>query len=263
MGDRERFTDLLESTEPEMLEDLLGRLLAYQHEYDPAVTETATEVLLNQLKRLPERSRGMLDFEGKFAVTRVVYRALERVDDEHDRLAIVRRVLPRVGQLSGRQQLIDLVGHRQNVGHRLIPEADAEALYREHNEEVLASSPAALAQEHQLVRLFFRALEDESEEIRQHVNELCEDDAVFLRLLRSALGEMQTQSMGDVYVTSTPQLPWDGLGEMVGSRERLEQRVTELAERVDRSALDERTRFALETAELYVSGELPPKDRYN
>jgi hypothetical protein len=68
---------------------------------------------------------------------------------------------------------------------------------------------------------------------------------------------------GKLYVTSTPQLPWDGLGEMVGSRERLEQRVTELAERVDRSALDERTRFALETAELYVSGELPPKDRYN
>lgn len=49
--------------------------------------------------------------------------------------------------------------------------------------------------------LFFRTLEDDADETRQHVNELCKDDAVFLRLLRSALGEMQTQSMGDVYVS--------------------------------------------------------------
>ena len=48
---------------------------------------------------------------------------------------------------------------------------------------------------------------------------------------------------------------------MVGSMERLERRVTELAESIDRSELDERTRLVLETAERYVSGELPSKDR--
>ena len=47
---------------------------------------------------------------------------------------------------------------------------------------------------------------------------------------------------------------------MVGDEERLTQRVTELAGRVDRAQLDERTRLALETAERYASGELPVRD---
>jgi hypothetical protein len=38
--------------------------------------------------------------------------------------------------------------------------------------------------------------------------------------------------------------------------------VGEVAARVDREQLDDRTRVALETAERYVSGELPERDDF-
>jgi predicted KAP-like P-loop ATPase len=260
MGDRERFTELLDSVDAEQLETLLGRLEDYEREYHPATAEVATEVLINQMPRLRENTRGMMDFGAHFAVTRVVLRVFQRVEDESERTAIVKRVLPRIEQLSGREELIDLVGHRENTGHGLIPEHEAVELYRRQNEQVLAAAPDVLARERQLARLFYRVTEYEDGVHRVRIRELCEDDGVLLRLLRSSYSEQRSQTVGDLAVRSTPTLYWPGLAEMVGDEERLTQRVTELAGRVDRAQLDERTRLALETAERYASGELPVRD---
>lgn len=73
-------------------------------------------------------------------------------------------------------------------------------------------------------------------------------------------GESRRQQMGDLAVRTTPTLPWEVLAEVVGSEERLRGRVTDVAARVDREQLEERTRIALETAERYVAGELSERD---
>jgi predicted KAP-like P-loop ATPase len=261
MGDRERLTELLESLDATQFETLLGRLEDYEHDFDPAAVEIATEVLLNQMPRLREGRRGMLDAGADIALTRVVLRLLRRVQDERERAEIVKRVLPRIQRLSGREELIDLVGHRENVGHRLIPEADAEELYQEQNKQVLESKPSALALERQLASLFYRAREDGRPDAAGRVSELLDDDAVLLALIRSAYDERQSQTVGDLAVRSIPSLHWEGLAEMVGSEERLTARIVEMSGRVDRDELDERTQKAFETAERYVSGELPERNR--
>jgi hypothetical protein len=262
MGDRERFAELLEALDARQLEDLLGRLEDYERDYDPAAAEVAIEVLLNQMPRLREGRQGMLDAGATIALTRVILRLLRPVDDEQERAEIVRRVLPRVQQLSGREELIDIVGHRENVGHKLIPEADADEFYREQNEQVLAAAPAALAKERQLGSLFYRALESAGDRARTRVAELLDHDGVLLRLLRSSYSEHQSQSVGELAVRTVYVLPWDGLAEMVGSAQRLKERVQEIAAHVDGEQLDDRTRAAFETAQLYASGELPNLDRY-
>ena len=81
MGDRARFTECLEALDSMQLEDLLGRLEDYEHDYDPAAAETAIEVLLNQMPRLREGRQGMLDAGANIALTRVVLRILRRVED--------------------------------------------------------------------------------------------------------------------------------------------------------------------------------------
>ena len=68
--------------------------------------------------------------------------------------------------------------------------------------------------------------------------------------------------MGDLAVRTTHVLPWEGIVEMVGDAERLRDRLTEIATRVDRERLDTRTRAAFETAERYALGELPAPDPY-
>jgi hypothetical protein len=260
MGDRERLGELLATVDDTLLEDLLGRLEDYEREFDPATAEAATEVLLNQMPRLREGRRGMMDVGAGIALTRVVLRVLRRVEDEEERLAIVKRVLPRVEQLSAREELVDLVGHRENVGHKLVPEAAAEELYRELYQQVVDAKPRRLANERQLLSLFYRATEGETDGRRVRVRELCNEDDLFLRLLRSGYGESQRQQMGDLAVRTTPTLPWEVLVDVVGGEERLRERVTEVAARVDRGHLDERTRVAIETAERYVSGELPERE---
>jgi hypothetical protein len=52
---------------------------------------------------------------------------LESVGEESERSAIVASALARINTLCDRIDLIDLVGHHENVGHRLVPEADANA----------------------------------------------------------------------------------------------------------------------------------------
>src|SRR5205085_8487560 len=122
---------------------------------------------------------------------RVVLRVLRRVEDERERTEIVKRVLPRIRQLSGREELLDLVGHREDPADLLIPEAEADALYREQDRQVLAAQPSALAEERQLTSLFHRAVENGGKEPRARLKKLLDDDGGVLRLLRSAYSEHQ------------------------------------------------------------------------
>jgi len=204
----------------------------------------------------------MLDPGANIALTRVVLRVLVAVQDEAERTEVVRRVLPRVDQFSGREELLDVVGRRKDPNDLLIPQGVAEELLREQNEQVLAADPAQLAKERQLVSLFHRAREAGGDAAKERIVELLSNDAVFLRLLRSALSERRSQSLGDLAVRTTADLPWEGLAEMIGGIEKLSARVSDVASRVARDELDERTRLALETAERFAIGELPERDRF-
>jgi hypothetical protein len=127
---------------------------------------------------------------------------------------------------------------------------------------VLAADPSVLARERGLASLFYRASEHGGVAERNRVRELCQDDDIFLRLLRSALSEHQSQTVGELAIRSTPALWWPGLIDMVGDESALKRRISEVAGRIDRDQLDDRTRLALETAERYSSGELPPHERF-
>ncbi len=118
-----------------------------------------------------------------------------------------------------------------------------------------------LAHERQLASLFYRATEHGDVGHRERIREICEDDGVLLRLLRSALSEHRSQTVGDLAVRSTPALPWESLAEIVGGEAALKRRLDEIRARVDPDELDDRTRLALETAERYRTGQ-PPDDRF-
>ena len=263
MGNRARFTELLESLDQAQLEDLLERLEDYEQEFDPGAAEVAAEVLLNQLVRLREGQRGMLDFGANLKVTRVVLRILRRIGDPQETLELIRRILPRLNQLSARLELIDLVGHRENVGHGLVPEPEGPKLYEELYRQVLEASPQVLAKERELDGLLYRMVGDAGDERRALVHDILSDDRVLLRLLRASYGESRSQTVGDLAVRSVPTLPWEPLADLIGGEERLKERIGELASHRSDEELDERTKLALDAAERYAKGELPPKNRYH
>ena len=210
LADPQRLEALLNGLDSVSLERAIERLEDYEHEYDPAAVEPAIPVLLNQLPKLREGRRGMMDFGADLVVTRVVLRLLQRIDQEDARLAIVERMLPEVTQLSGRLELIDLAGHRENAGHRLIPADAATRLYEDLNAATLARAPPEdLAEERDLGHLFARLVEADADHGVRQVREACSDDRVMLQLLRSGFGERQRQQMGDYAVRTIPSLPWE------------------------------------------------------
>jgi predicted KAP-like P-loop ATPase len=255
LTDRQRLETLLGGLDSETLERAIERLEDYEHDYDPAAVEPAISAVLNQLPKLREGRRGMMDFGADLVVTRVVLRLLRRIDDEDKRLALVERVLPEVTQLTGRLELIDLAGHRANVGHRLIPAEAATRLYDDLKAATISASPKLLAEERDLGHLFARLVEADEEQGARQVRDACSDDRVMLRLLRSALGERRRQMIGDYAVRTVPSLPWE-LFEVWFGEAALRERVEQLSRRVDKDTLPDRTRAALEAAEQSAAGEL-------
>jgi predicted KAP-like P-loop ATPase len=261
LTDRHRLEALLDGLDQETLERAITRLEDYEHEYDPAAVEPALPVLLNQLERLREERRGMMDFGADLVVTRVVLRLLRRIEDDKKRLAIVKRVLPAIRQLSGQLELVDLAGHRENVGHRLIPPDAATRLYDELNAAIDEAPPEVLAEERHLAQLFVRLVQADEEQGAAQVRAACADDAVMLQLLRAGLGVRRSQTAGEYAVRTQPSLPWE-LFEAWFNEAGLRERIEALSRRVEKDALPDRTRAALETAERYAAGELTNDDEF-
>lgn len=255
LGDRERLSEVFANLEPDLAEGLIQRLEDYEHDYDVSSVEPAIEVLLNQLPRLREGQRGMLDMGPDLTVGRVVLRLLRRVGTENERLQIVERVLPRLPHLTTRMELIDTVGHRENVGHELVSKEASDRLYRDLNEQIKGAAPDRLAHERGLVHLFVPLAQGNGASGVEAIRHACESDEVLLQLLRGGLGEQRSQTVGDYAVRSRPSLPWELYEEWLGA-DQLRRRVGELAERTETESLPMRTKAALEAAQKYVSGEL-------
>jgi predicted KAP-like P-loop ATPase len=77
-GDAERLRRLLDAMDPETLEHALKRLEDFEDDYRPEHVERAVPVLLNQMPRLREGSRGFMDFGADVKLRSVVLRLLRK-----------------------------------------------------------------------------------------------------------------------------------------------------------------------------------------
>src|SRR5438445_1310849 len=100
----------------------------------------------------------MFDTDAEIRVGRVVLRLLRRVTDPHELLKIVETLCPRLPTLHAQLELIELVGHRPNVGAKLILAADADRLDREVCQRIRHADAAQLATERGVLTLLVTAL---------------------------------------------------------------------------------------------------------
>ena len=185
LGDSSQLEALLAGLEPETLKGLVSRLEDYEYDYPPAVVEPAVPVLLNQLPRLREGRRGMFDFGAQLVVGRVILRLLRRIEAEPDPLQVVNRCLRRIEQLTGRMELIDTVGHRENVGHGLVSVRAAAQLYDDLYNQLTSATAEQLGRERDLLGLTVRLLQDDEARGKAWIRSAIEDHGAFLRLLAS------------------------------------------------------------------------------
>ena len=225
ISDRDAFNKYLRSLDPEKLQDIIASLEVFEEQFAPEHVVPGTIVLLNLLP-LPERQRGMFDLPSIVAVGRVVYRLLKSLNDPVKVEIAVREILPELKSLSSKLKLISIIGHQENVGHKLVPENIASEFEKDWREEVRSASVDDLVNEHDLLRVFLRTKRaaDPSEDSLNIDN----SPKLTLSLFRAARSETLSQAMGNRAVQRSPRLAWDELVGLYGDEATLKERVESL-----------------------------------
>lgn len=254
LGDEEALTTLLSSLDGDRLADVLGALEAYEHDFPESSVEPACAVILNQMGRVSERpGPSLLTLRPDIIVARVVLRLLRRISNPAEVDAVVRRLLPRIETLSSRSELLKIVGHRENAGHKLISKEAAAEHEAELRSQIRAADASMLAQEHDLLRLFIDTRRDaEPSEPPLEIPRVPELDA---QLLKASVTETRSQSLESRSVTTSKLLHWDVLVEVMGGESAIQEMVDRIGAVSDDTELEE----ALGLARRYLTGWRPKR----
>jgi hypothetical protein len=221
--DRDAFDAYLRSLPHERRGEVIAKLVTYEQDFKLEHAVPGTAVLLNLIPDVPEDGGGMFRIEPRIVVGRVTFRLLRAVGDAAAVADAVRQILPQLGTLSAKRELITDVGYREGAGHRLVSEADAKQFERQWRDEVRAATPHQLIVEWDLARVLFFANADMADDESPII--VPDDPKVTLAVLRSACTETRSQTMGDRAVRRAARLPWDTLIAVYGSEEILAERV--------------------------------------
>ena len=106
--------------------------------------------------RLSDERRGYFDFAPRFRVTRVVYRLLGVLDDNAIN-TVLDHLLRHCTSFSARLTMIEMVGHQESVGHRLVNDVAAADFEARFARDVAALPSHELVDEWDLLRVLWRA----------------------------------------------------------------------------------------------------------
>ena len=250
MADRSSLDSYLCSLDAERLQDVISSLEAYEDKFAPEHVVPGAIVLLNLLPKLPERQRGMFEFDPQMVVGRVVYRLLRSLKTPDAVETAVREILPELTTLSAKFALLTIVGYREHAGHKLVSEPVASQLEQDWRAEVRSATVDALAEECDLFRVLLCAKRDAAP--AEPPLDIADSPRVTLALLQSARSEVRSYAMGSRAVRRSLRLAWNVLIELYGNENILRERIEHL-KATQPEGVDE----LLQLADKYLGGWRP------
>lgn len=250
MHDVVEFDSFLRALPADSLRDVIAHLESFEEEFGEHHVVPGCVVLLNLVSAIPDKPRGMLEFDNRLVVGRVVYRLLRSLGTQDKVAAAVEAAYPKLSGLSAKLELLDDVGYREGVGHELVSEAAAAAFERRWRDDVRAAATEQLAAEPNLLRimLLVGSMKDPAEPELP----IPDDPEFTAAILRTGQTETVSQEMGSRSVRRSPRLAWDAIVEMYGTEETLRARIDGLREAQGLISQD-----LLELADRYLAGWRP------
>ena len=252
LTDQNQFAQLVDALDDQRFERALERLEDYQHEFPVEAVGIAVPVLVNRMRRLSAHSTG-LHVSPQMKASRVILRLLRRIENQNALADSVDGILAKIDTLSGRQCIVEMVGHRGRGANWLVDEDQAKTLEDRLLERLESATAEQLAEEWNLFALLVRPLswldEEDRGRLTARLREHLSDDGFVLALLRLAVVDVSTN--GHV----SKQFEWDSLIDAVG--EGLAEAVGRLAESQLYENGSTEDRQAVELAQKYVSGWRP------
>ena len=153
MSDGPAFDDYLRQLDEGQLQDVIGSLETFEDDFACQHASPGVPVLLNLLPDMPARERGFLEPDTELVVSRVIYRLIRSVGDAQHVRPVVEDILPQLTSLGAKLRLIEIVGHRESIGHGLVSTETAAGLERQWRDEIRAASTESLRRERDLLRI--------------------------------------------------------------------------------------------------------------
>lgn len=250
MADAEELQSFMHSLEPESLRHVIVSLLTHESHFRPEHVVPGVTVLLNTWPRMPEHRGGFYDLDNQHIVAQVVLRLLRALGTADERSSTIDDILPQLETLSVQLKLITIGRYKDSAGQALVSVQDAERIERSFRDRVRGATADALAREHDLLSVMYRARKEASASEPELV--VSSDPQVTRSMLVSAKQEIRTASEGGP-VQYRIRLQWDALVEVYGDEAVLSKRIREL-----RTQRPENLDHLMELAEKYLSGWRPP-----
>lgn len=252
MDDLTKFSKFVEDISPSDLEGFIQSLEAYEGEYKKEQVVPASIVLMNNIYRIPEKKhRSMFDITRPDIIAgRVVLRMLRSIKDGDEREVVAKKILPQLESYSTQLDFIELIGHKEGLGHKLVSKDLAESLHSDLIKKVYSQRPIRFEKEWQLLRLYYIVASEKGDEyIPFKISKLSEGR----KLLQNAYAETRSQPSGSRVVKITPELQWNALVKIIGSEKVLRTIVTKLKKKDGDTPL-------ITLAEKYLDGWRPNYD---
>ena len=253
LTDKVELEQLLDSLDEDSLEDALERLYDFAGEFEQLAVLTAIPAIVNRMWRLSKHPNGALSLPPRWKATWVVDQMLKRIQDPDALTDVVDRVLEDVDSISGRVAVVEIVGHRESVGRRLVSEEYATHLEQRIVGQLRDARIEDLRAEWNLFHISFIVsgwCDDQVKErvyaqLRAHL----EDYWFSVALLRTSM------SLAFINGHVEKRIPWESLTDIFG--DSLIAVVYELSESKLFLSVTDDDREIVELAQKYASGWRP------
>jgi hypothetical protein len=254
--DREALNSYLRSLAPLKQEDVIHSLEAFEGRFKREAIIPTSQVLLDLMSDLPERERAMSSFlDARLVVTRVVLRLVRQLTEDPEREAVILEIYDSLESPAARLNFVQMVGHRQNSGHKLVDESVASDLEKQVIAQIRNMSAEDLLQQSDPFELLWAALiwSASTEPIVPPAAPVELHESIFM----AAQTETRSQTLGSRAVRHSPRLFWKGLLDIYGGEGDLRKALEDIRPRTSsRAGLAE----VVALADRYLGGWEPERD---
>jgi hypothetical protein len=218
LADRANLEAYFRSLDPSEWEGIIRSLQLFGDAFPVDAVEPATVALLNLIDELPDRPQGLMDFGGpRTQVVRVVVQLLRRLGSAEQVEAVVRQAIPEIPSAGARLELLNLVGHQEHVGLKMISVEASNELESELRGYIRARPASELAYDPQVIRTLFWAKQTALPVEPDF--EFPADASLSCAVLKSAVTESTSITIGTSVPVVEKQLFWKTLEDLLGGDE--------------------------------------------
>ena len=212
MTDKAAFEDFWRQHDSQVWRNVIRHLERLEGEFLPGHVDSGVTVLLNLLPKMPIQPQCPYHVN-RLAVRRVILRLFRKLDNADTIAASVRKILREVTTLSSKMILIKLVGHKNDIGSKMVSEVAAQKLEEFLCKQIQSASSDDIAKERDPARLVWFVKFECGMAGNSYTIE--NSPKLTYALLRSSQTQVSESSLDSRHVNFLePTLNWESLSEL-------------------------------------------------